>query len=94
MGTNYDAWLEQPFQDACSLADDYDNACELFANSDSYWEAYEEWASPLLKADIHCSTEVWEGTADYEQSVGNFWNRYTEPEPMPDDHPYNTRGWG
>lgn len=87
----YDAWLEQPFQDACKAADDYETACELYKNSDDYWESYEEWASHLFKEGIHCSTEIWEDTAHYENCVNHFWTRYTEPEPMPDDFPYHER---
>lgn len=90
----YDAWLEQPFQDACKAADDYDTACEMYNESDSYWEAYEAWASPLFKEGIHCSTEIWEGTNDYEQCVGSFWESYNSPPDRPEDYEINTRGWG
>ena len=88
---DYDAWLEKPYQDEREARNDYDSAAEAFFNTDTYWEHYEQWAMPLFKDGVHCSTEVWEGTADYEQSVGSFWASYTEPEPMPDDFPYRER---
>lgn len=75
MSTNYDAWLEQPYQDACKAEDEYFEACELFVNTDSYYEAYEEY----IKDNPGVPIEDWELTNDYESSVTSFWEAYNEP---------------
>lgn len=87
MGTNYDAWLEQPYQDACKAEDEYFEASEAFINTDSYYDAYEKF----LYDNPETSIEDWELTTDYERSVTAFWAKYAEPEPMPDDFPYRER---
>lgn len=91
---DYDAWLEKPYQDECQARDDWDRSCERYAESDSYWEDYEQWAAPLFKEGIHCSTEVWVGSKHYEQCVENYIDRQNEPPDPPEDREYRTRGWG
>jgi len=91
---DYDAWLEEPYQDECEARDDYDSAAEAFFNTDTYWEHYEQWAMPLFKDGVHCSTEVWHGTGDYTESVENYLRMLNEPPDPPEDREYRTRGWG
>lgn len=91
---DYDAWLEKPYQDECEARDDYDSAAEAFIDSDSYWESYEQWAMPLFKKDIHCSTEAWHDTEDFRLSVESYLDRLNAPPDPPEDREYRTRGWG
>ena len=87
MGTNYDAWLEQPYQDACKADDEYFEASEAFINTDSYYDAYEEF----LYNNPETSFEDWELTKDYERSVTAFWKVYNESPEALEDFPDHER---
>jgi len=87
MSLNYDAWLEQPHQDKCKAADDYDNACELYNETDSYWEGLDEF----LKDNPGLDEDAWRNSSDYESSVESYWERLNEPPPPPEDFEYRER---
>ena len=94
MAIDYDAWLEKPYQDAYKAQDEFDSAYELFIESDTYWEDYEQWASQLFKDGVHCSTEVWHDTDDFRSSVESYLDMLNTPPDPPEDREYRTRGWG
>lgn len=74
MGIDYDAWLEQPYQDECDAQEAYDRAEEQFRDSDSYWESYEEW----LKTN-EGKQEDWGETNDYMKSVESYQAMINQP---------------
>lgn len=84
MGIDYDSWLEQPFQDECKAADDYENACELYNETDYYWEGLGEF----LKDNPGSDEDAWLESSQYENAVSSYWEMINEREPMPDDYPY------
>lgn len=75
MAIDYDAWLEQPYQDECDAQEAYDRAEEDFNESDSYWESYEEW----LKTNEGKTQADWEQTNDYVSSVESYQAMKNEP---------------
>lgn len=66
--SNYDTWLQQPYQDDRDAQDAYDEAEESYRESGYYWESYEEWA----EANEGKSQKEWEATADYVESVQSY----------------------
>lgn len=65
----YDAWLEEPYQNACKAQEAYDKAEESYIDSDCYWADYEDWSSAMLDND---TVNDWEKTDDYERCVEKF----------------------
>ena len=78
--SNYDAWLEQPFQDACDAADKFEAAAERYVESDSYSEGIAQWYLDrttggdniqdvdwaLITPEMH---EEYQASADFERAV-------------------------
>jgi hypothetical protein len=60
MGTDYDAWLEKPYQDALQEGERYDEASERYIASDLYQVNLTEW---LEKEENIGKTE-----SDYRES--------------------------
>lgn len=85
----YDAWLEQPFQDACAAADEYEEAVESFIESDSYWESYDSF----VETNPGVSDDDWQETDDFEQSVTNYWRIRNEPYEPPTGYEARIRGY-
>jgi len=75
MGVDYDAWLEQPYQDECDAQEAYDRAEEQFRDSDSYWESYEEW----LETNEGKNEADWGQTTDYVKSVESYQTMINQP---------------
>jgi len=75
MGVDYDAWLEQPYQDECDAQEAYDRAEEQFRDSDSYWESYEEW----LETNEGKNEADWGETTDYMKSVESYQTMINQP---------------
>ena len=76
MGVDYDAWLEEPYQDECEAADAYDEAEESFRESDYYAEGFSDW----LQTNQGKSEEDWELTSDYVNRVESFQAMRNEPQ--------------
>lgn len=83
MGLDYDAWLEQPYQDECKATDDYDDACEVYNDTDSYWERLDEF----LKDNPGLDEDAWRNSSDYESAVASYWEMINEPPPPPEEWP-------
>lgn len=78
--SNYDAWLEKPFQDACDAADKFEAAAEQYVESDSYSEGIAQWYLDrttggdniedvdwtLITPEMH---EEYQASADFERAV-------------------------
>jgi hypothetical protein len=78
--SNYDAWLEKPFQDACDAADKFEAAAERYVESDSYSEGIAQWYLDrttggadifdldwsLITPEMH---EEYQASADFERAV-------------------------
>lgn len=78
--SNYDAWLEQPFQDACDAADKFEAAAERYVESDSYSEGIAQWyldrttgGTDIFELDWSLITpemhEEYQASADFERAV-------------------------
>ena len=85
--SNYDAWLEQPFQDACEAADRFVAAAEQYVETDSYSEGIAQWyldrttgGSAIFEVDHTLITpemhEEYQASADFERAVES----YMEPD--------------
>lgn len=75
MAIDYDAWLEQPYQDECDAQEAYDQAEESFRESDTYWEHFEQWS----KTNEGKTEADWEETNDYVSSVESHLAMLNEP---------------
>ena len=78
--SNYDAWLEKPFQDACDAADKFEAAAEQYVETDSYSEGIAQWYLDrttggtniqdvdwtLITPEVH---EEYQASADFERAV-------------------------
>ena len=78
--SNYDAWLEKPFQDACDAADKFEAAAEQYVETDSYSEGIAQWYLDrttggtniqdvdwaLITPEMH---EEYQASADFERAV-------------------------
>jgi hypothetical protein len=87
MDANYDAWLEQPFQDMCKAADDFENACELYNDTDSYWEGLDDF----LKENPGLDEGDWRDSSHYDSCVDSYWRMLNEPPEPPEDFEYRER---
>jgi hypothetical protein len=83
--SNYDAWLEKPFQDACDAADKFEAAAERYVESDSYSEGIAQWyldritggtdrsSVSIFELDWSLITpemhEEYQASADFERAV-------------------------
>lgn len=90
MATDYDAWLEKPYQDACKAQDEFDSAAEQYDESDSYWDDLNEY----MFANPGKNEDDFRDSNDYEGHVENYLDRLNEPPDPPEDREYRTRGWG
>jgi hypothetical protein len=94
--SNYDAWLEKPFQDACDAADKFEAAAEQYIETDSYSEGIAQWYLDrttggtniqevdwsLITPEMH---QEYQESADFESSVES----YMEPDDYPGPYDEN-----
>ena len=81
MGIDYDAWLEQPYQDMCEAEERWEEAEEAYRGSDQYNEDYEEWL--LDEGNENKSKKDYDGSTRYEQAVESYMERLAEEENSP-----------
>lgn len=68
MGIDYDAWLEQPYQDQA----DWELAVEQFKDTIEYEDALDEW----LKENPDSDEETFLNSLIFESLVEKHQNRY------------------
>lgn len=82
--TDYDAWLEKPYQDEYAAQELMEQAEEQFLDSDEFKEAYDEWAD-----DNPTSTkEIFMGTAIYVKRLERYAESMYERDDYPEDYDY------
>lgn len=64
MGTDYDRWLERPYQDRFAEADLYERYCEEYPDSDEYQDALEAY----LKENPTHTEDDFLASDDYEKA--------------------------
>lgn len=93
--SNYDAWLEKPYQDACEAADKFEAAAEQYVETDSYSEGIAQWYLDrttggtniqdvdwaLITPEMH---QEYQESADFESSVESSME-FDEPDEREDD---------
>lgn len=82
--TDYDAWLEKPYQDEYAAQERMEEAEEKFLDSDEFKEAYDEWAD----GDPTSTKEIFMGTAIYENMLERYAENMYERDDYPEDYDY------
>lgn len=81
MGIDYDAWLEQPYQDMYAAEERWERAEEEYRGSDRYNEDYEEWL--LDEGNENKSKKDYDGSGRYEQAVESYMEYMEERDDSP-----------
>lgn len=66
MSTDYDRWLESPYQDRFAQADEYEKYAEAFGEGDT--DEYAEALEAFLKANPTLTEKDFYGTDEYEKA--------------------------
>jgi hypothetical protein len=90
MTTDYDRWLEQPYEDEHEAEDEYESASEAYDESDSYWEDLNEY----MFANPGKDEDDFRDSNDYKGGVEHYLEMLNTPPDPPADREYRTRGWG
>jgi hypothetical protein len=89
MTTDYDRWLEQPYEDEHEAEDEYESASEQYDESDSYWEHLNEY----MFANPGKDEDDFRNSNDYKGGVEGYLEMLNTPPDPPEDREYRTRGW-
>ena len=74
--TNYDAWLEKPYQDAYKAEERYYEAEEAYLDSETYKEDLDDW----LETTEGGTEESFRASKTYVSFVEHFADGYFEPD--------------
>ena len=78
-GVNYDAWLEQPYQEMMDRTEKYEQACDSYEESEAFARDYKEW---VLGREYTSDEEVftvddYRDSAEYEDAVIEYMESHT-----------------